>query len=120
MTCIHGFEEDCPICRITNSSIPEKAINQINKNFDLKFPQIVKRTVKKERFDDFLSPSFNHLKRAPFNIIKNPNLLKKLPEFKNKMFSERLSELDLMKSDKYHMLKRISLISPELNLEEEK
>ncbi len=120
MTCIHGFEEDCPLCRITAFSYPEKVKQQLEKNLEVNLPQIVKNATKGDSFHDILSPRIKNLDHLPFTILERPTPLTKPPKFRNKMFSERLSEINIIKSDYHGILKRIPLINPQLDLEDAK
>jgi hypothetical protein len=121
MTCSHGLDDNnCPICRINAFTIPKKSdkIYDLHQN-DLK-PYYHRSKSKQDIIDEIL-PNISQYKlgkNTPINHIPEANLLTKLPNFKNRMFQERLNELNMDKSDNFKLLKKISLESPELKFEE--
>ncbi len=114
MPCIHGLDEiNCPICRLIKSTMSE---NQIKlKKYDLKSENsFIKHYFnKKEKFLNDLIPNKGYPNINRINIIPKPNLMNNLPNFKNKMFIERLKEIDISKSDLFGISKKIPLESPE-------
>ena len=123
MTCIHGFDENsCPTCRIVKSAVPKKQdkIESIY-NSDLK-PYNSLIGSKDRKNGDILSnltPHNTHFKLDSINTVPEVKLLNRIPNFENKMFSERLRELNLDKSDLFQISRKVSLKSPEMKLKEE-
>ncbi|TFG06073.1 MAG: hypothetical protein EU539_08655 [Promethearchaeota archaeon] len=123
MPCIHGLDEiNCPICRIIEFSVPQNAI----KIEDLYYSQIrpihpfYESYLEEEKeFNADLKPDVKSLNFNHVNEISNPNLLNNLPDFKNKMFSERIKELDLQNTDTFNIYKKVSLTSSELKYNKE-
>ena len=66
-----------------------------------------------------LTPHNTHFKLDSINMVPEAKLLNRIPTFENKMFSERLSELNLDKSDLFQISRKVSLKSPEMKLKEE-
>jgi len=123
MTCIHGFDEiNCPTCRMVKSSIPtnQDKIDLLYNN-DLKpyNPLMEGKNRKKMEVLNNLTPHNTHFKLDSINTVPEASLLNRMPTFKNKMFSERLSELNLDKSDLFQISKKVPLENPELKLKEE-
>ena len=54
------------------------------------------------------------------NPVLKPGTLNELPSFENRMFQDRMKEIDLDKSDIFGISKKIPLENPEWNFEEEK
>ena len=75
--------------------------------------------VKKGDILSNLTPHNTHFKLDSINVVPEAKLLNKIPNFENKMFSERLSELNLDKSDLFQISKKVPLESSELKLKEE-
>ncbi|MHA1803830.1 MAG: hypothetical protein ACTSU4_04790 [Promethearchaeota archaeon] len=119
MPCIHGFEEDCPTCRILTHSFPKQAKERLYKDLELNLPLIIRTPKKRNSFNNGISLRVQNLNPFPFNLLNTPNLLIKIPQYRNKMFEERLSEIDISKSDIHGMLNKITLLKPELHLDEE-
>ena len=67
-----------------------------------------------------LTPNNTHLKLNLINKVPEANLLNRLPNFENKMFSERLNELNIDKSDLFKISKKVPLENSELELKEKK
>jgi len=124
MTCIHGFDEiSCPTCRTVKSSLPTNQDKiELQNNNDLKpfNPLMEEINRKKESIVNNLTPNNTHFKFDSINPIPEANLLNRIPEFKNKMFSERLGELNMDKSDLFRISKKVKLKSSELELKEKK
>ena len=123
MTCIHGFDEtNCPTCRMVKSSIPstQDKINLLHEN-DLKpyNPLMEENTNNNEDILNNLTPNSTRFKLKSINTIPTANLLNPIPNFENKMFSERLGELNINKSDLFKISKKVPLESPELKLKKE-
>ena len=124
MTCIHGFDENnCPTCRMVKSSVPKNQdkIDSLYNN-DLKpfNPLMEEYNRKNEDVLDNLTPNSTLFKLKSINTIPNTNLLNPIPNFENKMFSERLGELNIDKSDLFQISKKVPLESSKLELKEKK
>ncbi len=124
MTCIHGLNEiNCPTCRMVKSSIPinQDKIDLLHNN-DLQPYNPLREEINHEKKDNLsiLTPNSTHFKLNIINSVPEANLLNRIPDFKNKMFSERLNELNLDKSDLFQTSKKIPLESPEMELKEKK
>lgn len=124
MTCIHGLDEtNCPTCRMVKSSIPinQDKIDLRNDN-DLKPFNPLMDEMKRNKEDMLgkLTPNNTHLKLNLINKVPEANLLNRLPNFENKMFSERLNELNIDKSDLFKISKKVPLENSELELKEKK
>lgn len=121
LICIHGLDEtNCPTCRIIRSTLP---INFLDTK-DNAFLKIENPLFKKNYRDDQeilkeLLPKKVNSNSNLINLISRPNLFNEIPNFKNKMFSERLNELDLTKFDKFGISKKTSLESPEWKFEKD-
>ena len=103
MTCIHGFDEiNCPTCRMVKISIPgnQDKIEDLYNN-DLKpYNSLIEgNNRKKEYILTNLTPHGVPFKRDLIKSIREEPLLNKIPDFQNRMFSERLDELKLEKSE---------------------
>jgi len=120
MPCIHGLDEtNCPMCRITQASLPKTALKNLSaKNNPLK-PEHPLFKGKSATSDDFIENL--SLKRSPSmpEIISKPMMVTDLPNFENKMFLDRLDQINLSKSDKFGISKKTPVGSPELRLNKE-
>lgn len=121
MTCIHGLDEiNCPMCRIFRSTLPIKEIKAKREGFvKIENPIFKKNSYLKEGLEKELTNKRINLTHNKFNLIPKPNLINEIPNFANKMFLERLKELDLGKSDILGLPKKIPLENPEWKFEEE-
>ncbi len=120
MPCIHGLEEfNCPTCRIVNSTTPRISLKIKSIQNDLLKPEhpLFQQESKKkgELIKEILhiQPPLIH---NPINNIIKPKNINELPNFKNKLFLERLNELDVSKLDTFGITKKIPLDVPELKL----
>ncbi|MFX1314568.1 MAG: hypothetical protein ACFE9T_01800 [Promethearchaeota archaeon] len=121
LICIHGIDEiNCPTCRIIRSTLPKRLLD-INKNRFLKIenPLFRKNYGNDQKILNDLFPKQINSNLNPIMQIARPNLINKIPDFKNKILLERLNELDLSKFDKFGIDKRIPLESPEWKFEKE-
>ena len=122
MPCLHGLDENnCPICRISLSMSPINQISdkELDKNPSDKFNKLFKN--KLHRNVDFKKDIIPHNKNVRPNLIHDfpkPNLINPIPNFENKLFLERASNLNLEKKDDL-LLKKVPIENQELNLEEE-
>ena len=120
MPCIHGLDENnCPTCRTMNSLIPENRINlnQHNLKPQSQFNKLYLN--KNDKFLNDLIPNKAQSTSNIINIIPKPTLVNEIPNFENKMFKDRLKEIDISKSDLFGISKKISLETPEWKFEEE-
>ena len=115
MPCIHGLDENnCPTCRLTWASLPKSPLNTESMQNNFLKPE---HLLFKQDYNNKQELIKNiTLKKSPLTpeSISKPNLITDLPSFENKMFSERLNEIDLSKSDKFGITKKELLGSPEL------
>jgi len=117
MTCKHGLEEiNCPICRVTSETVPKfnSKIHELYQN-ELKpiNPHLEKSTQKKKEFNKDLKATNVHKEKTFSHNF--PNLgqnLNPIPDFKNRMFQERMDEIDITKSKKYEYLKKKEIFNP--------
>ena len=121
MPCIHGLDEtNCPTCRVLKATIPENLLykKKIYKNelkpFNLHYKQYINE---KDDFSKDLIPYKRNSEVVSINPAPKPKLLNEIPNFKNKMLSDRLKEIDVSKSDIFGISKKVSLESPEFKLE---
>lgn len=123
MTCIHGLDEiNCPTCRILKSTAPNNLINTSRlyndelKPLNLHYKQYI---TEKDDFSKDLIPNKVNIKFNSINPFPKPKLLNEIPNFKNKMLSDRLKEIEVSKSDVFGISKKVTLESPEFKLEKE-
>ena len=118
MTCLHGMDEvNCPICRISNVSIPKNTITQIKskqENFLIKSPFLEKITSRKEEYEREINIKTNVLKPNLINPLPTPNLISQIPPFENKTLLEQLNKQDLDKIDAHGITKKIPIKKGEL------
>jgi len=124
MTCIHGLDEsNCPTCRIIKSALPEEQKKLDSRNINYLKPEhpVLRQSYKKkDEFEKDLMLTREPMSPKFINPIMKPNMLNELPSFENRMFQERMSEIDLDKSDIFGISKRIPLESPEWKFKEQK
>ena len=120
MPCIHGLDEvNCPACRVLKATIPENLLykNELYNNelkpFNLHYKQYINE---KDDFSKDLIPHKRNFEVISINPSPKPKLLNEIPNFKNKMLSDRLKEIDVSKSDVFGISKKVSLESPEFQL----
>lgn len=121
MTCTHGLDEmNCPICRIIRSTLPKNFL-ETNQNLfsKIKNPLFRKNYQKDQEILKSLFPKKVNLNSYPINLISQPNLINQIPNFKNKLLSERLNELELSKLDKFGINKKIPLENPDWKFEKD-
>jgi len=73
----------------------------------------------KDDFSKDLTLKKANIKFNSINPLPKPKLLNEIPNFDNKMLSERLKEIEISKSDIFGISKRVSLESPEFKLKKE-
>lgn len=126
MNCVHGFEENsCFICRILKFSIPNAPSSLSAKKMPTNClkpeTSLVDRLLKEgNEIVKELIPHSSGLDLKLLNIVPKPNLLTDLPNFGNYTFLERLKEIELVKSNKAEIAKKISLENPEWKFEKNK
>ena len=122
MTCLHGLDMiNCPVCRTARAAIPSTSfkIKEVSRN-ELK-PYFHKPNDKEMNIKEIIPNRMQN--RIPLNpgmmsMVPEMNSLNKLPDFKNKMFNERLNEIDITKKDIFKIAEKIPLESPDLKLED--
>ncbi len=121
MTCIHGLDEiNCPTCRISRSTLPIKKLKAKRERFvKIENQYFKKNSHLKEELENELTNKRINPTHNKFNLIPKPKLINEIPDFKNKMFLERLKELDLDKGDILGIPKKIPLENPEWKFKEE-
>ncbi len=121
LICIHGLDEmNCPTCRIIRSTLPKNFLDTNNNPFlKIENPLFRKNYHDDQEVLKELLPKKVNNNSNPINLISRPNLINKIPNFKNKMLSERLNELDLTKFDKFGISKKTPLESPEWKFEKD-
>ena len=125
MPCIHGIDEtNCPICRITESTVPIKYPNlkEVHNN-DLKpnNPHLEHLFSENNNLqNELISKNDVNLNPRLINLIPKPNVINEIPSFKNQLFLERLREIDISKSDVFGISKKIGLLSSELKVKKKK
>ncbi|MGB5912714.1 MAG: hypothetical protein WBH31_16090 [Promethearchaeia archaeon] len=123
MVCKHGLDEiNCPICRISTSTIPLNDLNleMLNNNpLKTENPFFKKHITNKQKLERNVFHLQNALKPNFIHKIPEITMVNQIPDFGNKIFNEQLENIDISKSDKFGISKKISLIKPELDLESE-
>jgi len=123
MTCMHGLDDNnCPICRMSNSNYPINPINRtsLNKNALNSFNHLFNNKLSGNMtFEDDVSTADRNIRPNLINDFPKPNLINSIPSFENKLFLERINSLSIKKPNDLGISKKISLENPELNLEEE-
>ncbi len=123
MSCIHGLDNNnCPICRISKSTIPNTPIakNSIKiENLRPENPFFKNYIEKKKQSEEYLTGNNTLLRPNLINPLPVPNLITKIPTFENKDFMKKLDALDLKGLDPHGISKKIKLESPTVKLDEE-
>ena len=123
MSCIHGLDNNnCPICRISKSTIPNTPIakNSIKvENLRPENPFFKNYIEKKKQSEEYLTENNTLLRPNLINPLPVPNLITKIPTFENKDFMKKLDALDLKGLDPHGISKKIKLESPTVKLDEE-
>ncbi len=124
MSCIHGLDNNnCPICRISKSTIPNTPIakNPIKiENLRPENPFFKNYSEKKKKSEEYLTKNNILLRPNLINPLPVPNLINKIPNFENKDFMKKLDALDLKGLDPHGISKKIKLESPTVKLDEVK
>ena len=123
MSCIHGLDNNnCPICRISKSTIPNTPIakNSIKiENLRPENPFFKNYSENKKQIEEILTKNNTLLKPNLINPLPVPNLINKIPNFENKDFMKKLDALDLKGLDPHGISKKIKLESPTVKLDED-
>jgi hypothetical protein len=123
MSCIHGLDNNnCPICRISKSTIPNTPIakNPVKiENLRPENPFFKKYIENKKQSEEYLTKKNALLKPNLINPLPVPNLITKIPNFENNDFMKKLDALDLKGLDPHGISKKIKLESPTVKLDEE-
>ncbi|MFX1495767.1 MAG: hypothetical protein ACFFBZ_15900 [Promethearchaeota archaeon] len=123
MICKHGLDEvNCPICRISTSTRPFANLNSERLNINplkTENPFLKKHTTNKKKLERSLYHIQNTLQPNFIHEIPEITTIHQIPDFGNKVFKEQLKNIDISKSDKFGISKKISLTNPELDLESE-
>ena len=123
MPCIHGLDSNnCPICRMTKSTIPRTPItnNKVNvENLRPENPFYKKYLAEKNQTEEDLTKNNNLLQPHLINPLPTPNLINQIPNFENKEFIDRLDDLNIKRLDKYGVSKKVKLKSPDLKLDDD-
>ena len=123
MLCIHGLDyNNCPICRISKSTIPNTPIAENLVKFENLRPEnpFFKNHIEnKKQSEEYLTKKNTLLSPNLINPLPVPNLINKIPTFENKDFMKKLDELDLKRLDTHGISKKINLESPTVKLDEE-
>lgn len=118
MNCKHGLEViNCPVCRISintrplNDLKPDLLTKSSIKPISPVFYQHFKNKNNNEELNSgFLKSNFTH-------IMPIPKMIGQIPNFENRLFLERLKEINITKFDKYGVSKNIPFSKKEFNLE---
>ncbi len=111
---------NCPMCSIMRSTMPMKKLHAKKEEFlKIENPFFKKNLKSKENLVDELTNKRLKLNPPPLNLVPKPNLINQIPNFENKMFLDRLRELDLDKGDILGIPKKIPLENPERKFKEE-
>jgi len=122
MSCIHGLDNNnCPICRISKSTIPNSPIvkNPAKiENLRPENPFFKNHIENKKQSEEYLSKKNTLLSPNLINPLPVPNLINSIPNFENKDFMKQLDTLNLKGLDTHGILKKVNLESPTLKLDE--
>ncbi len=123
MSCIHGLDNNnCPICRISKSTIPNSPIvkNPAKiENLRPENPFFKNHIENKKQSEEYLTHKNTLLRPNLINSLPAPNLINSIPNFENKDFMKKLAKLDINGLDTHGISKKINLESPTVKLDEE-
>ena len=123
MSCIHGLDNNnCPICRISKSTIPNTPITKNSTKIENLRPEnpFLKKHIENQKQSGLhLSRNNPLLNPNLINPLPKPNLINKIPDFKNQDFSKKLDELSLTGLDTHGISKKVNLESPTVKLDED-
>ncbi|MBN1802368.1 MAG: hypothetical protein JW891_12730 [Candidatus Lokiarchaeota archaeon] len=120
MTCTHGLDDNnCPICRIVRSTAPNTDLDLKNVRKNPLKPVFNKKkednSIKREILPSLMRDKIL-LRANSINLVPDMKSLNSIPTFENRIFLERIEELDLGNIDRYKISRKERLTSPELNL----
>ncbi len=122
MSCIHGLDNNnCPVCRISKSTIPNTPIAKNHLKIEDIRPEnpFFKNHIEnKKQSEESLTKKNILLNPNLINPLPIPNLITNIPNFENKDFMKKLDELDLNGLDTHGISKKINLESPTVKLDE--
>ena len=110
---------NCPICRISNGSIPKDSLSKIKfeqNNIFIKSPFLDDFSAKNEKFENDINTRTNLLQPNLINPLPNPNLINQINSFQNTTLEEQLNKQDLEKLDTHGITKKIPVKKGELDL----
>ena len=123
MLCIHGLDKiNCPICRMTKSTVPRTPIlNDTTKKVNLRpeNPFFKKHLSNKNLTEDILTKSNDFLQPHIINPTPTPNLLNPLPNLGSNELLKKLDELDIERWDTFGVSKKVKLENPNLKLDDD-
>ena len=112
---------NCPICRISKSTIPNTPIAKNLVKIEYLRPEnpFFKNHIEnKKQSVEYLTKNNTLLNPSLINPLPVPNLINKIPNFENNDFRKKLDELDLKGLDTHGISKKINLESPTVKLDE--
>jgi len=123
MSCIHGLDNNnCPICRISKSTIPNSPIVKNSVKIEDLRPEnpFFKNYIEnKKQSEEYLTHKNVLLNPNLINPLPVPNLINSIPNFENRDFMKKLNQLDINGLDTHGISKKINLESPTVKLDEE-
>ncbi len=123
MSCIHGLDNNnCPICRISKSTIPNSPIVKNSVKIEVLRPEnpFFKNYIEnKKQSEEYLTHKNVLLNPNLINPLPVPNLINSIPNFENRDFMKKLNQLDINGLDTHGISKKIKLESPTVKLDEE-
>ena len=123
MSCIHGLDNNnCPICRISKSTIPNSPIVKNSVKIEDLRPEnpFFKNYIEnKKQSEECLTHKNVLLNPNLINPLPVPNLINSIPNFENRDFMKKLNQLDINGLDTHGISKKIKLESPTVKLDEE-
>ena len=123
MSCIHGLDNNnCPICRISKSTIPNTPIAKNSakiENLRPENPFFNNHLENKNQSEEYLAKNNTILNPNLINPLPVPNLINKIPNFENKDFIKKLNELDIKGLDTHGISMKVNLESPKVKLDED-
>jgi hypothetical protein len=106
MPCVHGLDE------VNFKNIKSPALK-------IESPFFRRDNRLNEKISKELTAKKLNITHPSLNLISKPPFINDTPHFENKIFLERVKELDISKDDNYGISKKIPLESPEWQFEEE-
>ena len=123
MSCIHGLDNNnCPICRISKSTIPNTPIAKKSgkiENLRPENPFFKNHLENKKQSEEYLTQKNTVLSPNLINPLPVPNLINSIPNFENKDFMNKLDKLDIKELDTHGISNKVNLESPTVKLDEE-